>query len=244
MTHALAALSAALIAWRLRLLTAGGAASAFVVGFVAVYAGGWGAAAPLLAFFVGSAALGRLRGRERETRGPGQVWANGLAATLCATGSLLGVGEWVWAGYAAAWAQAAADTWATEVGIGWGGRPRSILTGRALEAGESGGITLLGTVAAFAGALFVSGIGSVALGLPWIVPAIAGFAGSLLDSLLGATLQVRFRCAVCGRIVETPLHCSKASQRISGAALLTNSGVNVASNLAATLAACLIAFRN
>jgi uncharacterized membrane protein len=63
----------------------------------------------------------------------------------------------------------------------------------------------------------------------------------LLDSLLGATLQVRWRCNGCGQVTESSAHsCTAPSlRRFSGLAWMTNDTVNFAATLAGSLGGAL-----
>lgn len=170
-----------------------GAVAAAGVGWVAFGRGGARGAAALLAFFFSSSVLSRLRERRRghtsiEAKGGRrdalQVLANGGAATLAL---LFGCED----GFVAGLAAAGADTWATEVGMLVGQRPRLITTLQPVEAGISGGVTLAGLAASFVGAGLVGvawwlGGGSRRAGG---VAVLAGVFGSVLDSVLGATVQ-------------------------------------------------------
>jgi uncharacterized protein (TIGR00297 family) len=60
-----------------------------------------------------------------------------------------------------------------------------------VPAGTDGGITIAGSLAGMAAGLAIAAVataGLIAPGQVWI-PVAAGFAGMLIDSLLGATLQ-------------------------------------------------------
>ncbi|MGC9435702.1 MAG: DUF92 domain-containing protein [Methanomicrobiales archaeon] len=126
-------------------------------------------------------------------RGYFNVFANGLVA---ATGAVLfGI-----TGHPAAIAlfvgsiaSATADTVASEIGV-TGGTPRLITTLRPVPEGTNGGVTVLGEVA--------GGIGACAIGgAAWlltiadlhmaVIAAVAGFVGTNMDSLIGATLENR-----------------------------------------------------
>jgi len=136
----------------------------------------------LLAFFVLSTLLSR-RGTARNER---QVVANGGIAALAAL-----AGNWTW--FAGALAAATADTWATEIGSHSRTLPRLITDGSRVPAGTDGGITLLGTAGAIAGAWFIAGLSSLLGQRSLVAIAAAGVAGMTIDSLLGATVQGKVR---------------------------------------------------
>jgi uncharacterized protein (TIGR00297 family) len=171
-----------------------------------------------------------------------QVLANGGVAALCAL--LVPWQPWAAGACAGALAAAAADTWSTEIGRRSRHAPRMITTFTAVAAGTSGGITTLGTLGGLAGAAVlalaaqVTGLvtGSLALAV-----AAAGFGGMLFDSLLGATLQVRWRCAGCGAVTETADHACPEAQlrRHSGLAWMTNDTVNLVATLVGSLGGAL-----
>jgi len=131
----------------------------------------------MLAFFISSSLLST-----KTTRNHRQVLANGGIAALAAL-----AGNWTW--FAGALAAANADTWATEIGSHSRTPPRLITNGLRVPAGTDGGMTLLGTAGGIAGAGFVAVLASVLGQRSSPVIAVAGIAGMLLDSLLGATVQ-------------------------------------------------------
>lgn len=144
----------------------------------------------LLAFFISASLLtaaakgGEKSGGDGRQRNARQVFANGGIAALAAL-----AGSWVC--FAGALAAANADTWATEVGSHSPSAPRLISNGRRVPAGTDGGITLRGTAGGVAGALFIAGLVHLLAPGRFVAVAVAGIAGMLLDSLLGATLQGR-----------------------------------------------------
>ncbi|MGC4042462.1 MAG: DUF92 domain-containing protein [Armatimonas sp.] len=218
----------ALAAWRVRALTPSGAIAAAAVGFCHLAFGGWSAAAALLTFFGTSTVLSKLGKRKKDALGfektsqrdAWQVLANGGVASLCALFgqpiALLG-----------ALAVACADTWATEVGALYGGTPRKITTLRSVRPGESGGVSTLGTLAALAGA----GLLSAFAGQTWLAVLIGGFLGCLLDSLLGATLQVQWKDET-GQLVET-----RHGAPVRGLSFMNNDAVNALTTLCGALIA-------
>lgn len=140
----------------------------------------------------------RLLGLAEENRGrrtAGQVLANaGVAA-------LLGLLCWQLPAFAplgrlmlaGSFAAATADTLSSELGNVYGTRYVNILTLRPGRRGDNGVVSVEGTLLGLAGSAVVAAAYGLALGwgpwLWWLV--VAGTAGNLADSVLGATLERR-----------------------------------------------------
>jgi uncharacterized protein (TIGR00297 family) len=234
-----AGLFVVLVAWRARSLSASGAIAASAIGTAAAFAGrNW--VALLLFYFVSSSVLSRIGRAQKLERTTGmiekhgardgrQVLSNGLVFGAAALANVFLASREIAPLIAAgALAASAADTWATEVGTLLGGAPRSILTGRKLVVGTSGGVTVAGLAASAAGAAFVSFVAAVS-GLTaafWTVT-VAGIAGSLFDSITGALLQRRQWCDACGTETEMRVHtCGTATRQVRGVSLVDNDVVN------------------
>ena len=215
-----------------------GAVAAAVVATLSI-AAGWSWGILLLSFFATATALSKMgertkaelvgpvveHGIERNAR---QVLANGGVYALSAFGYLV-VPSPIWHALAAgALAASAADTWATEVGTLAGGEPVSIVSAKKVSRGTSGGVTLLGTAASLGGALFIASVTTLAnWPVPFAAVAVGGMAGSLADSLLGATLQDRRWCDQCTRSTERLTHsCGSTTRHTDGIVGLDNDGVN------------------
>jgi uncharacterized protein (TIGR00297 family) len=88
-------------------------------------------------------------------------------------------------------ASAAADTAASEIGV-TGKTPYLITTLRPVPRGTNGGVTLRGEAAAIIASVLVAAA-AWAMGVadPWmvVVTIVAGFVGTNVDSLVGATLE-------------------------------------------------------
>jgi len=129
-----------------------------------------------------------------DGRGAWQVLANLAVASLSAAAfGYTGSRVWLLV-VTAALAEAATDTVASEVGQSCSRTSYLITTGKQVPAGTDGGITLAGTAAGAAAGLVIAAVAATARlirpGELWI-PTIAAFAGMLVDSALGATLQRR-----------------------------------------------------
>lgn len=228
-----------------RALTRAGALAATAVGTAIVWRTGASGLAALGAFFVGSSLISRLApdpgvarlDAKGATRDPWQVLANGGAAALAAL--LAGSNQAALWSITASLAAAAADTWATSCGAWSRTDPRHILTGRTVPPGTSGGVTLVGTAGAAAGAASVGVAALVLDSTTALLPLalVTGMLGMLLDSAAGALLQGKFHCDRCERETERRVHrCGSEARRVGGLTWLTNDGVNA---LATVVAAAL-----
>ncbi len=238
----------AVLSHRLRTLTAGGAMAMFALAVPIFGFGGWKWTLPIAVFFILSSLLSRL-GRSAKARydsvfekgsrrDGGQVLANGGVAGALMVLSLVSGWPSLYPYYCAALASATADTWATEVGTLSGQRPRRIPCFRPVPAGASGGVTLAGLLSALAGGMTIALSGWVFLRaesgasqLLYLV-GLSGFLGSLVDSLLGATLQVQYRCPACGVVTERRVHCGgRRTAPVSGFRWMNNDAVNFLATL-------------
>lgn len=238
-------------AFRVGWLSPSGALSAFVVGWVTLSAGGVDSAVVLLTFFISSSVLSRWRAERKRRmqsltargsrRTAVQVLANGGVATVCIALYLLTGDTGWWLAFAGAYAAANADTWSSEIGTLSRVPPRHLLTLRPLKAGDSGGVTLLGLLAGGAGSLLVAVVAGLTASFALVqvvAVTISGFGGALVDSLLGATVQAKYRCVQCGDVVESARHCGSPAEPAGGRPWMNNDAVN----LFCTLTGAMVAF--
>lgn len=176
-------------------------------------------------------------------RDAGQVWANGgIGLLLCIGHAIMPYEGWVYA-YIGVMASVTADTWATEIGALSKSQPISVITWKRVRTGTSGGITWLGSLASLAGATLIGLISSLYMQLDYryiVAGAIAGFAGAMIDSIMGATLQVMYRCESCGKNIERNTHCGVKAQYSRGLPWMNNDRVNGISSVSGGLVALLL----
>lgn len=238
LTAALFGFLVAAASYAARLLTFSGSLAAFLLAVIVYGTGGWQWTVPIVTFFLLSSLLSRY-GRSQKTmfdqvfeksstRDWGQVMANGGVAGLIAVLSGLFPVYDFYPLYLGAIAAATADTWGTEIGVLGKGRTYSAVSFRLVESGTSGGVSEYGSMGGAVGAAVVA-----LSGYPWytelrttLVVVAAGIAGSLADSLLGATLQAQFRCVVCEKITERRIHCGKTTGHARGILWFGNDVVN------------------
>ncbi len=232
-----------LVARNRHALSTSGAIAAAILGTIAG-AAGWEWAILLVAFFISGTLFSKMGAERKAARTVGltekggerdslQVLANGGVFGVLAVLSLL-TGQPSWLIMATgAIAASTSDTWATEIGTLGSGTVRSIRDWREVDPGTSGGVTVIGSLAAVAGAVFVAGL-ALALGLPGTAACAAlagGIVGSFLDSVLGATAQSKRWCAQCGIETERMTHtCGSMTTHRAGALWLDNDGVNAISS--------------
>jgi uncharacterized protein (TIGR00297 family) len=242
------AIGIAYIAYRAHSLNSSGAYAATLIGTVIFGIGGWQWAILLLTFFITSSALSRaFKNRKQELnekfskgheRDAGQVFGNGGLAVLFAALHAFYPGSIIpWVGFAASLAAVNADTWATELGVLNPTPPRLITDlSQRVEKGTSGGISLWGTGASLLGssliallAVSLSPTGTLTTA-HWLLITLAGLAGSLFDSYLGATVQAMYYCPTDKKETEKhPLHtCGTQTIHIRGWEWLNNDWVNFA----------------
>ncbi|QLH74460.1 MAG: DUF92 domain-containing protein [Methanomassiliicoccales archaeon] len=197
------------ISFRFELLTASGSVASFLIGSLIGVLGSIGWLALLIVFALTGFMVTRYKfevkrrkGLQEGTKGE-RTWrnvvANGLVPLLVAVIFYLSGdqgNETAGLVYLCAIGTAASDTIASEMGV-LSPRTRSIITFKRVEAGTNGGISLYGTAWAFLGACFASAVGWAVLfpgELPDVrimVPAVMGFVGCNIDSVIGATLENR-----------------------------------------------------
>ncbi|MBX0329338.1 DUF92 domain-containing protein [Oscillochloris sp. ZM17-4] len=245
--------------WR-KSLTVSGWVGAVLVGTLTLGFGGWSWGLTLIIFFITSSLLSRYKEQIKERRAAEkfskggqrdfvQTMANGGLAALCAVAyALAGRPPELLAAFAGIMATVNADTWATELGVLSPHRPRLITSGRPVEPGTSGGITLFGSSAAALGAALIGVVLLVLLaveGSPapwWLIPAaiLGGFGGAMLDSLLGATVQAIYAYSD-GRETERRFDRSgNPTAFVRGLPWLNNDVVNSSSSIGGALIAILV----
>lgn len=234
---------AAVSSYRLHFLKLNGAVVAFLLGSIIFGFGGVKYTAPILVFFILSSILSRA-GRKRKkdlansfeksgVRDMYQVLANGgLAGILMILIFLCQRDDW-YPNYLVAVAVATADTWATELGVFSRSRPRLITTFKKVDAGYSGAVSILGSLAAVAGSIiillaglyFLMQSGQAEARVFWIVVG-CGVLGSFIDSIIGASIQAQYQCQICQKRTEKRIHCNLEARLIKGNLFINNDWVN------------------
>jgi uncharacterized protein (TIGR00297 family) len=228
------------ISIRLKLLNIEGALVTFLLALFIFGLGEWKWTIPILVFFAFSSLLSkvsdklgkspqmreRTKGSERDML---QVFANGGISLGAVILNFLFPNEVWYFIYLVSLSVSMTDTWSTEIGTWLGKKTYLITTLKQTEKGISGGVSVAGTIGGIIGSIVVISSGLIFVNLTvslFILLVIFGTIGSLIDSLMGATIQSKYRCSDCESIVEIKMHCSKSSKLISGMGLINNDAVN------------------
>lgn len=247
-------------AYRKRAVTISGGVTGFILGTIIYLGGGLYFWLHLGAFFFSSTLLGRIH-TEAKLTGTGihakvgrrdglQVFSNVGPAAAAALFYTLNPHPVFMVAFAASFAAANADTWAGEIGMLAGRTPVSILNGRPLTLGASGAVTPLGFWASLFGSLFIALIFSAGYFLTagftyrlflWTaIVTVCGFLGSVVDSLLGATVQAGYSCTVTRQHTERPYTDGQPNTLVKGVAFINNDMVNLLSVSAVTVTAAVV----
>ena len=135
--------------------------------------------------------------------------------------------------YASVMAESLADTLASDIGVLSKSEPINILTFKKGERGLSGNISFLGLTSALIGSLLIGTIYYIGMDksiTSFIIIILSGFLGSLIDSILGASIQVKYKCTKCKKITERKEHCGKKTNYYKGIKWIDNNLVNLLSN--------------
>ena len=248
------------LAVRFRAIDVPGTATGALISFATLLAGGLSWLAVIISFVLISSLLTRYRYDYKQRIGSAQEkggqrsWqntlANGIVGGVAAILELATHQEIYTIVYVSSIAGAMSDTIATEIGLLSNSQPRLITSfRRVVMQGTSGAVSALGEVAGLVSAIGLSGMAlllgavsgsNVHLTFAFLSVVVGAFLGMNFDSLLGATLQGKNRCKVCGKPTENLVHHGEPTTSESGIRYLENNLVNLFSTMAAALIAVAI----
>lgn len=235
----------AVLTYKKELLSAGGALSVFIMLVTIDYFGKWQMVVLIIWAYLSLSLIDKVFEKQIEKSVDGiheksgkrvasQVWINGGAAVLSII--LFGVTgrPSFMMGYVIAIGEAYADSLASDVGVMSHKQPIDICTFKPITNGLSGGISLLGSSASFLGVFVYTVILALinkVSGTAFVALIIISMLGCVIDSILGSKMQVKYTCSECGTITEKRIHCSKATVKCGGVSWMSNSTVNLISNV-------------
>lgn len=236
-------------------LSLSGSIATFLLAVIVYGIGGWLWTVPILMFFIASSLLskyGKAKKKRLELifdksskRDSGQVAANGgLAGMIIVLWFCFPDWEQLYLLYLASIAAVTADTWGTEIGTLLKGKPRSIITLRPVDVGTSGGVSLAGFAGGAVGAGLIAASAAIfdSAMITWSIAlklVLSGVIGSIVDSLLGATVQAQYVTAE-GGITERTTIDGVLTTLVRGFRWMNNDLVNLSCGLSGALVAYLL----
>jgi uncharacterized protein (TIGR00297 family) len=222
-----------LISHKLKLLSISGFLGATLMGTLLIMFKGINYILIFIIFFILSSMVSKIFKKEnlQNTKGSNrdiiQVYSNGGVALLICIYDYFIPNEFNILLFSSSIAAAMSDTWGTEFGKISKSKPKLITSMKNVNHGESGGVTFVGTIASFLGASVIGLATNYLFHISQkeiILIILSGFLASIIDSILGATLQGRFKSMKTDRIIELDL---KDTIHISGLKWMTNDVVNI-----------------
>ncbi len=231
-----------ILSYNFKFLNFRGTVAIFLLAMVIFGLGGWKWTIPILVFFVLSSLISKLKRKnlaiaekyiEKSTpRNHIQVFANGGIGGILVILNYFFPSELFYIVFVSSIAAVCADTWSTEIGTFKQAVTVNILSFKEVQQGISGGVSFPGTIGGVLGASIIAASSLLWLGLKHINYVIfiifAGMIGNLFDSILGASLQAKYKCNVCSKITERSFHCGQNSLLIKGFKIINNDVVNFA----------------
>jgi uncharacterized protein (TIGR00297 family) len=237
------------ISYKAKFLTLSGTIATFILAGLIFSLGGIQWSVPILTFFFLSSILSKLRKKKNENvelyfdksgvRDHMQVIANGGLGGVLVVLNVLYSNEIFYLMYLALLAAVCADTWATEIGTWKKTNTYNILNLQKVEQGVSGGISFRGIVGSLAGSFIIMLSGLIWITVPYVkyllLIILSGLLGSLVDSILGATIQIQYKCCTCGKVTERKIHCGMETKYYKGLSIINNGIVNLIAGISGIL---------
>ncbi len=249
-----------LAAWKKGTVSNGGCITGIITGTAIYFFGGLLSWILLVTFFISSSLLSLYKKSQKtgleiihqknERRDSIQVAANSFLTCIFSILYFFSGDPAFLIIVAVSLAASNADTWASELGVLSRKEPVSIITLKKVPPGTSGGVSLAGFIASLAGSSVIAGVFSllaphldllIRIDSKVIIFIISGgFLGSIVDSILGATLQAQYRESSSGKMTERPHSKNMKNSLVRGYAFINNDMVNFLSTCCAAF--CIYVF--
>ncbi len=225
-------------AWKLNALTNDGVVSAFMTAVTLFGIGCIYLWTSLITFFILGSIQSKIKNSRKKdaeevemqtgTRNWVQVICNSIPATIFVWAALFSDQKEIFLFAAfACFSAAAADTFSSEIGMLSKQKTFNIINFKKIEPGLSGGVTFLGLFAGLLGSAILSLFALPVFGLKkYIVLVLLGFAGCILDSILGATIQRKY-ISLSGKLTEKNIEKDVKLKLFSGISCVDNNIVNL-----------------
>jgi len=184
------------MAYLVKSLTITGAIAAYFTALILVFGGLSNLILPLI-LLIGGTLLTKLnkQASDKMGRNAKQVFANGGIGLLCLLLYYWTHNDLYYLAFLTSFAISISDTFSSEIGQYFKGKTFDIYSLNPMPSGLSGGISWIGTLGGFIGAMVCTVISflflKIQLSDAFLVGAL-GYAGMLLDSLLGSRIQAKY----------------------------------------------------
>ncbi len=215
-----------------------GLVAGIVVGSTYVFVGGLMAFIPLLTFFLLASIFTKYKYSIKMKKGAAEkrqgarswnnVVSNGLPPFIFLVLWKIFSSQAFLLAFLSAIAADLSDTLSNEIGTLSHTDPILLFSWKRVPAGTSGAVSVKGTLAGLIAPIIISIEAIPFLGLNWylLIPIFAGFMGNLMDSVLGATLEAKYRCPICDKMIEEKYHCGVPAELVKGVSFVNNDVVN------------------
>ena len=233
------------IAFYKKSLTKFGAIVAWILSIVITYCGGTVGFVILLVTFLSVMVVGKISHKKRENiikninqksgkRDSIQVLANVGVVTISLIIFYITKNDIFLITYACVMASSLADSIGSEIGVLSKQNQVDICSFKKTERGISGGVTILGLLFSLVGSFIIALsfylLTDFNISILLFITAL-GFTGSIIDSILGSTIQVKYKCFKCNKITEKKEHCNNKTKYIKGISFINNDMVNFLNNI-------------
>ena len=225
-----------LFAYLKKQLTLVATITAFLVGIILYFCGGWLLLTALYTFFVSAVIASNIKKSYKKKTISGihektgkrdfvQVIANSLIAVILAIVYFITKEQILLIAVLIAFACYNADSWASELGIISKKNPRFILGFKKAQKGVSGAVTLLGIVYSILGSLIIAILYFLFKGeniYLVILISLYGFLGAIMDSVLGQVFQALYYDEENKKYTEK----KDGNKKVKGYSIINNDTVN------------------
>jgi uncharacterized protein (TIGR00297 family) len=248
-----------ILAYKSKQLTISGSLAAFVLGSIVTFAFGTGGLLVYVFFVILAGVLSRINkdndiykeAEEIQEKGNVRDWVQVVSnAAPVLIFSILYIAQphpILLIMFGGSICEAVCDTTSGEIGMFFKGHTVSIITGRPQKSGLSGGISFEGTLGGFIASLITAMIWYSCFFYPsfstityMFIAAFTGFAGCLVDSILGASIQAHYYDEKSDSLTEKEEIDGKKLELVRGIRFFNNDRVNLISNIFSVIFALLL----
>lgn len=216
-----------------------GTLGAIVLGFVVYYFGGFSSYIALISYIVFANIIGifnKKKKKSHEKRGIKQVVCNGLISFVSIILYVFLKNDICLGVYLLGLAGSCSDTFGGDFGKTSNEEVKYLISRKEVSKGSSGGVTKRGLVGSLIASVFMGLFSFIIFSknkvLLFLMISFFGFLSSIIDSVMGEVIQVKYKDKSSGKIFEkVEKRDKKTYEKVSGISFIGNSMVNFLSVL-------------